>query len=531
MTVRVREPLRLGVALKASAPAALAAIAAALLAPGFGLATAMGVAVLGSIATGAAAWFALAPLFRAMQAASNVAEGKILPSEYPVVSGELSAISDVLRKLGNRADTLQEEYRADFASLAESLMALNDSKVEAKIPSLAGNCGLTDDLVLNAFGELRGGVIAGRSQLSLAMRILQGVPEPIIATDGAGVIRFINRAGERVIGRDGQTVVKKSIACLFRVTESNALAGEDPGPVVVGPAEVLAWVKNGTQGGIYSRTSGGGELLLELNATRLKSGASDALICILGRDLTEPLRREADDRSVVRANACRRFLDRYLAESSEAIGQVDAQLRLLLGEAKQSGRRDAMVPKLAAAGNGLRQIETYHMLAEWFRALIWSGTTAPTPSEFTAVEIAKTASDRLAGRFSSRGNRLKIVDQGGWLFADADRLEGAVVGLLAHACDANLNQQVELRITRLPADTDRPVPVTEYHIVDAGPALDAEMLAAVERPFGGMAPAPLDYFEGSGGFPLALAVAARLAPAMGGECGSRQEPAISSAFA
>jgi hypothetical protein len=121
-------------------------------------------------------------------------------------------------------------------------------------------------------------------------------------------------------------------------------------------------------------------------------------------------------------------MDLFLQEVSEPLSKLSAQLRLLTGDAKQSGQRAAMLTRLTAAEQCTRGLETYHTLVHWYRQAVWQGLGDPTPSEFMPAEIATLVAGKLAARLQARGNGLKVVDNGGWMFADPDRLEAALMG-------------------------------------------------------------------------------------------------------
>ncbi|QJW97814.1 PAS domain-containing sensor histidine kinase [Frigoriglobus tundricola] len=419
-----------------------------------------------------------------------------------------------MRDGDRREAELADTYQADLAAVAVAAAALGDAKSAPAAPALADRYPDHADRVRAGFADAAKEIAGLRNRLASALRILNGLPDAVVVTDAAGSPRYLNQAAEGMFGTTLASAAGKPIVALLADPIAPDAAGADPDRPVTGSGEVLDWIRAGAAGSVVVRTAA--PALVELTGAVSKKGARDALVCLVGRDLTVARVREAEERAGVRANATRCLLERYLAETDEPLRQVAAQLRLLIGDAKQSGQRDAMLAKLTAAGRGLRTIDTFHALAQSFRNLVWTKLPEATPSEFMAVEVPNAVGQRLAGRLKARGNNLKVTDQGGWLYADFERVEVALLGALSHACDATQNAQIEVRIRRLGVSAQAPEPATEFHIPDAGPVLTAAMLDVIENPFGHRAPAPLDRFEGVGGHPIGLVVAAWMAGALGG---------------
>ena len=509
MAARTRQPLRTRSALAAAGVAAAAAAAAAFLSPVLSpavTAAALGVVLAG--AAGALVWVLLAPVAELTRAASD----DRLDLATLSAAGELDGVAGVVRRLAAAHTRLATDYDADLTAVAGALMSHTDTKAGPVPPTLAASPGGPAGDVLTAFAEAGRELAATRQRLGTALRILTGLPDAVVVCDSAGAVRYFNPAAERMFGAGVQ---RRQLSALLAPTTPAAATGDDPDRPLADAAALADWVRTGTHGTVT--VHGGGEVLVEVAGASPRGGNRDGLIYLIGRDLTAAREREAADRFAIRANATRQLLDRYLAESDEPLAQLAAQHRLLTGDAKQSGQRDALLAKLTAAGRSLRQLETFHALAHWFRATAWGELPAPTPSEFQAAEVANRVSGRLAGRLKARGNTLKVVDNGGWVYADADRVEAALTGLLAHACDASTNAPLELRVHRLPVAPGQSTAAVEFQVPDAGPALPAGLLAVIDRPFGGLAPAPLDRFDGHDGWPLGLVVAARLAAALDGE--------------
>ncbi|MFO0801397.1 MAG: hypothetical protein U0804_28355 [Gemmataceae bacterium] len=522
MPARSRNLLRLRSALAAAGFTTLAATASAFLTLEVGAAAAAGAGLAVAAAAGAAAWAVLAPLARLSAAAQDVADGRLAAADFPAGNGELVAVAAAVRALDARlaesaahAADLGAAYRNDLTAVAASVAGLADPAATPATPSLAGRHPAQADAVRAALHEAGKEVAGLRQRLGTAVRIINALPTALVVTDPAGQPRYLNPVAERVLGTTQAAALGKPLTTFLADPPPPGATGVDPDVRVAGAAELAAWVQGGAVSPLVVRTAA--DLLVEFTGSVSRKSPRDVLVCLVGRELTAARQAEAEDRAAVRGNATRQLLDRYLEETDESLRQVAAQLRLLAGDAKQSGQRDALLGKLAAAGQGLRRLETYQVLARGFRDLIWTGLPAPTPSEFMAVEVVNAAGDRLAGRFKARGNSLKVIDQGGWLYADADRIEAALLGLLTHACDAVANARVEVQVRRHGVSADRAEAATEFYIPDAGPVPPAAALAVVEHPFGALAPAPLDRFDGVGGCPLGLVVGFWMASALDGQ--------------
>ena len=515
-----RQSLRLRTTLVPVAVAAVTSAAVAFAAPEIGALPALGAGLLGVAAVAGAIWFLLAPLAKWGRVSHAIVANDGDASDFPKATGELHAIAEAFRKVERSREDLSERCQSDLDAMTAALSTLIDTRSTPVPPALVSPFPQQRIKLQTAFDDVSKDLQTGRQRLNLAMRVFNSLPDSVITVDVAGGIRFLNQTAEKLFGVQSAAIMRKPFGNLFAAPDAVARAGGDPERVVAGPDEATNWVCDGANGTVVVRTAN--NVYLELAGLTTQKGMRDALVCVVGRTLTEAMGREPADRMVIRANSSRQILDRYLGESEEPLRQIAAQFRLLVGDAKQSGLRDSMLPKLNTAGIGLKKLETYHTIAHWFRSLLWSNELEPTSSEFMAVEIANLVADRLQARLRSRGNSLKIIDQGGWLYADAEYLEVALLGVLLHACDATTNNQIELRIRKLPVDEDRATPHTEFQVLDAGPALTPDMLATLAQPFGSSAQSPLDQFAGIDGHPMGLVVADRLAPKMGGEL--RLEP-------
>ncbi|MGL6097534.1 MAG: PAS domain-containing protein, partial [Fimbriiglobus sp.] len=415
-----------------------------------------------------------------------------------------------VRSEAARRAALAAGYQIDLTVIADSLSRLGDPR--ATIPSTPNLSAPFPEAVKRAaggFDAVARDLGTSRQRLNWMVRVLAALPDPVIVADGTGAPRYLNPAAEKLFGITTAAAGKGTLPGLIAATPMTPDAGEDPAMFVAGATEFVEWMRRGAIGFLVVRSASG--QLVELAAAISGKATREGLICLIARDANAEPGRIASDRALVRATAVRGQLDLFLRESSEPLSKLNAQLRLLTGDAKQSGQRDAMLGRLTGAEQALRNLETYHMLAYWYRLAVWQNLGDSTPSEFMPSEVTGLVSGKLAARLKARGNALKVVDQGGWMFADADRLEAALTGLVTHASDASSNLQFELRIGRLPVSPQQPTPMTEFYLPDAGPMIAAGELAVVDRPFGSLAPPPIDRFADVGGCPLGLVVAHHLA--------------------
>ena len=485
----------------------------AVLSPEIGSVAAAATGCLGAALAGGVAWIVLAPITRLSALAAEVASGQREPQTLPEGRGELVGFTAAIQAIEAKRSELSAQYQVDLTVVADALAKLADARNTPELPPLVSPFPGSRETLKTHWESTVRELVATRQRVAWATRVLATLPDAIAIADGTGALRYVNPSAEKLFGCASSP--RGSAMTLFGDSGSRPNTGTDPAFAIAERAQVIEWLRAGASGKLVTRSANG--RLVEVCASVPPRQTRDAVLVITARDVSDTWDAVQTDRPVIRANATRQLLDRYLTESSEPLISLAAQLRLLSGDAKQSGMRDAMTAKVSAAQHSLRRLETYHTLMQWFRTAVWSELPEPTPSEFMPAEVVTAVGDKLATRFKMRGNALKVVDQGGWMFADLDRLDTALTGLLLHASEATANTQLELRITRLPVALERPIPFTEFYLPDAGPVISPEELAVVERPFGGAAPSSLDQFEGIGGFPLGLVVAARLATGLDGE--------------
>jgi hypothetical protein len=509
--------MRFNATLIASVVSALSATTAVTVATLVHGGLAMAVVVIGAMSTALVVWSSLASLPLVTRFARNVMDGKSSVSSPPRFDNELSICVKAITELYESRTKLGSDFQQDLSIVARGLVALNDPKREIRKLDLSGRFPDICAMVGEAFGELSEGILTTRRQLSLATRTVHGIPEAILVVDTTGALRFLNRQAEHLFGPLSRTGSKRVISSLFAGPPSQESILRTQGISVANPYEVLTWLKTGARGRIVARVEhSGSERFYELSASN-GANSVDPQVYIVCRDMTDQLGRELKATEELRARTFRRVIDRYLLESGDSLSQVAAQTRLLLGEAKQSSLREAMVPRLSVATRGIRQLETFHELLHWYRDLVWSQGRPITPSEFTGIEVANIVADRLSARFKARGNRLKIVDQGGWVYSDAEWLEVALLGFLVHACDATINQQIELRVTRYGISADRPRPQIEYHVVDAGSGIPSDLIDRLQNHFRERLLSKKVESNLAEDWPIALVVASRIASALGGE--------------
>lgn len=478
------------------------------------------VGVLAVLGVAGIVWWLLAPLARLASEFATVADGSRSPADLTEGPGDLASVVVAAKELERqrsefeqlRAD-LTSAYLSDLGSIADALGSLADSKATPAVPTLVAPFPESVNAFQGKFSDATRSLTQTRQRLDWATRILSGLPDAVVVTDGNGIPRYLNAAAEKMFGVSATVAARSPVTALLRDVETDAGTGDDPPYSAISTAAVGDWLKKGATGSVTAGVRPDG--FAEVRATVPSKGAGGAGYFVF-RDVTAARSAEPVIRATVRANATRRALDRYLAEVTEPIAVLGAQLRLLAGDAKHSAQKSEMLPRLTAAREALQRLETHHDIARWFRSGAWNELPPVSYAEVSPAEITQTVAARLAVRLKARGNEVKIPENSGWVVTDPERLEVALLGLLTHAADAAFNTRIELRVNRTPPTVDRQTGTTELHLTDLGQAPQAGQLDVVSRPFGATGPAQLDRFDTIGGNPLGLVVAARMAPTLGG---------------
>lgn len=449
------------------------------------------------------------------------AEGRRVLDGKPPSDAELAGRADeiglaaqALAELENHRQATVLAAQADLTAATAALVGLADAKA-AERPALRGEWEAEAGKFGEAFDALAKVVGTTRQRLAVAGRILQGVPQPVAVADERGGVRYLNPAAERLFGRPLAAAHRKPVAGLVAAPVQADPLGR-PAFAADSPA---AWAAApGAEGVAAAARPDGTPFPVGLSVVRLPGGDRDMAWCLTARDLTAEYDRLAADRAATREETLRAAWAQA-AQLGDAPNALLAQVRLLTGDAKQSGQRDALLPKLANVRQLAAGLDLYFRTVRGLNEV----PPRPQPAEFIAGEVARAAADQLAPRLQARGNTLAVSDQGGWVFCDEDRLKTALLGLLAHAAEAAHNTPIGLALRRLEPDAAAPEGSVVFELADAGPALTAEELRALDDPFGGLDTPPL--LRAEAGYLPGLLLAHRLAAELGGRAEFDATPA------
>ena len=373
--------------------------------------------------------------------------------------------------------------------------------------------GVNGDRAVAACHELAAKSAAIRQRLLTAIRVLQSCPVPLVATDDRGLIRYANPAGERTLGRPLGQLQRVTLGALLRPPAEPDAVGLPALP----EAGVPGWLAAGGSAVVADTIGRGTRLALVAARSAGPAGGADALWCVAARDLTDDLQRLAADRAGAREEALAAMLalaDRAAGTAGEVI---QAHARQLIGEAKQSAQRDALLPRLKKVREMAADLDAQVRLGRWLAAALWADFPAPTRVEFLAAESIRSAVEHLAVRLQAADSSVLVTDNGGWLYCDEDWFRTAVHGVLTHAVAAARGGPIGVKLRLLACAPGQPEGSLEVEVVDAGPELTPAQHEALARPFGGLAPvAFLPVADGDGCLP-GLFLAGRLVAALGGE--------------
>ncbi|CAN5370547.1 hypothetical protein BH11PLA2_BH11PLA2_23990 [soil metagenome] len=368
--------------------------------------------------------------------------------------------------------------------------------------------------VSTAYREAAKKVNQVRARLTATTRILQELPSAVIAVDDNGLIRFVNVAAEKILGRSGSSLTKRE----FKTLLGTPTDAHDPfARVVLSPLAFNTWLKSGGKGEavIEITRSPDTNARIALSGMRL-SNSVDGVWYFAARELNEEYSRVSIDRAETREKSLRAVWDSTARAGTESIDAILASARLLTSDAKQTGSdRDAMLNRVNSVRQHAGGLEAYIRTVRWLSQSLWGELPQPLITEFQALEPVKAAIDQLTPRFKSRNINVTVNDAGGWVVADDEWIRTAMLGVLSHAVDVVADSTVGVHLKRLAPLPDATEERVAFEILDAGPLLTAAQMADLESPFGGIN-TPNFLNPENEGFMPGLILAAELARNMGG---------------
>jgi signal transduction histidine kinase len=336
----------------------------------------------------------------------------------------------------------------------------------------------------------------------------------VVAVDDTGVVRFINTSAEKLLGRPAANCMRQD----FRTMLCNPGTQADPlDRPVLSPATLMDWVRRGApeEALVELSRNEGSPVRVALSGGRLGGGTEGPTYLLL-RELGEEYQRVGKDRSRTRQELLRSVWDSTAVAGSEPLDAILAASRLLTAEAKQSSRRDAMLPRVTAVRQHAGSLEAYVRTVRWLNMALWGEFPRQIPTEFQAVEPVRSILDQLSPRLTGRNITTSVSDKGGWMTGDEEWVRTALLGVLNYAAESAQGGTLGIQIRRLPALVGSTEERVEFTVLDAGPALSETQLNDILSPFGDLH-TPGYLSDNAAGFLPGLVLAGKLTQQMGGQ--------------
>lgn len=454
------------------------------------------------------------PLVSLAAVCSRVTQNGEVQESLPVHRGdEIGEVARALAEIEERRRVALESYQQTVEEVVEGLNRLADgttlSNLTVDLP-----CEIELEPLTKSFRESARKLGLLRQRLASMARILQQLPAPVIAVDDTGVVRFINTSAEKLLGRPAANCMRQD----FRTMLCNPTAQADPlDRPILSPATLLDWIRRGSRDEVVVEFARNEEqpIRIALSGGRL-SGGTEGPAYLLLRDLSEEYHRVGKDRSRTREELLRSVWDSTALAGSEPLDAILAASRLLTADAKQSSRRDAMLPRVTAVRQHAGSLEAYVRTVRWLNMALWGEFPRPIPTEFQAIEPVRSILDQLAPRLTSRNITTSISDRGGWMTGDEEWVRTALLGVLNYAAESAQEGTLGIQIRRLPPLVGSTEERVEFTILDAGPALSETQLSDILSPFGDLH-TPGYLSEHTLGFLPGLILGVKLTQQMGGQ--------------
>ena len=337
--------------------------------------------------------------------------------------------------------------------------------------------------------------------------LLESAPDPMVISNGEGIIELVNRQTEVLFGFSQGELVGKPIATLVPEQDQTAPSGS---------AE-----------GCHGITRDGREIPLEITRSPIATDEGTRLVSAM-RDITQ--RKQADEelrRAKVVAEDATRLKSDFLANMSHEIrtpmnaiiGMAHLALRTALDE-----RQHDYVTKIQRAGQHLlgvindildfSKIEAGHMTIE--------------SVDFELEKLLASVSDFISEKAAAKNLELLLdVDTRlpNDLRGDALRLGQVLINYASNAVKFTERGSIVIRVRQIEEGEEHLV--VRFEVEDSGIGLSPDQ---IRRLFQSFSQADTSTTRKYGGTGLGLAISKRLAELMGGEVGVASEAGRGSTF-
>jgi signal transduction histidine kinase/PAS domain-containing protein len=344
--------------------------------------------------------------------------------------------------------------------------------------------------------------------------MLNELPDGVLVCDEKLTVTYANAAAAKLFPHLDVPKTPQLANCF--ADPPAGPAGDPDTPVPLPKHQVLAWVHQPKAGHCVAAADDGQGTPVSVRQLLAPTGKLLKGYKVLQlRDAAAEIGEAAAARHRHRRDVGHRLCLMVNNEATPALEAVRTQAGLLSQTAKQTGQKDRFLPKVNRLLEELSRQEVVVTLLGWLGRLNKSEGTTQDAIEVRLRDVADAAAEKVQPMFRERTNALDVKGDGGWLVADEEWLSALVTGLLMHANHVVEQKAVAVELKRRTGGVGQ-TEQSELIVRYPGPPVPAELAADVKEPFGRMHSTALAS-SGADGFPLGLAVAARIAKLMGGE--------------
>lgn len=323
--------------------------------------------------------------------------------------------------------------------------------------------------------------------------LLSSVGEGIYGVDRAGVVTFVNPAGERTLGYRAEALIGHGAHTLFHADRS------DGTPYPVASCYITEAIEQGlvtnAEEDVYRRADGG-RFSVEVTATPLTGTGSQGGAVVVFRDITQRL-------EVDRLKS--EFVSMVSHELRTPLTSIRGSLGLLVGGAMGTLPGNALRMVTLALDSCARLTRLINDILDIER--IESGTMPMEFGDHRAAALVETAAEQLQILATQVGVTLTIAGTDGYVHADADRVVQTLINLMDNAIKFSpRGSTVEVTSTVLDD-------VVEFRVADQGRGIPQDK---IDRIFSRFEQVDSSDARDKGGSGLGLAISRSVVERQGG---------------
>jgi signal transduction histidine kinase len=352
-----------------------------------------------------------------------------------------------------------------------------------------------------------------RSQIYLAM--INELPEAVLVCDEKLELILTNTAAVKLL-RTVEKASPKKLSDIF--VEKPEHVNHDPDvPSPIGVQQLSEMVQQSQGNQFIAILQDGVHTPISVRMLPASQRSQKGMRVLLARDASQEISKQAETRQRHRRDVGLRMCMLVNKEAGSTLESIRTQASLLTQAAKQVGQREKFLPKINRLLDDLSKQEAIVNLLGWLGRLNQNTATQPDVAEVRLRELVENTLDQHKGTFAERSNTLVINGDAGWIVADEEWISVMLTGLMLHANHSVQQTEIHCNLRRrVGSDTRLRAESSEIHFHYKGQPLSPDLVADIRDPFGRLNSSALAPAS-SHGFPLGLAVAARVARLMEGD--------------